>query len=106
MKIGIIIAIERELKSFLESGQKIMEEKVGSKIIYHTEMYGHEISAARSGYGEIDAAATTQLLILHTGCDVVVNFGVAGAIVPGLKVDDLFLVEKTKYSTISLSRRL
>ena len=94
MKIGIIIAIERELKSFLESGQKITEEKVGSKIIYHAEMYGHEISAARSGYGEIDAAATTQLLIMHTGCDVVVNFGVAGAIVPGLKVDDLFLVEK------------
>ena len=94
MKIGIIIAIERELKSFLESGQKITEEKVGSKIVYHTEMYGHEISAARSGYGEIDAAATTQLLIMHTGCDVVVNFGVAGAIVPGLKVDDLFLVEK------------
>lgn len=94
MKIGIIIAIERELKSFLESGHDITEETVGSKKIYHTEMYGHEIVAARSGYGEIDAAATTQLLITHTGCEVVINFGVAGAIVPGLKVDDIFLVEK------------
>ena len=94
MKIGIIIAIERELKSFLESGHDITEETVGSKKIYHTEMYGHEIVAALSGYGEIDAAATTQLLITHTGCEVVINFGVAGAIVPGLKVDDIFLVEK------------
>ncbi len=94
MKIGIIIAIERELKSFLESGHDITEETVGSKKIYHTEMYGHEMGAARSGYGEIDAAATTQLLITHTGCEVVINFGVAGAIVPGLKVDDIFLVEK------------
>ncbi|MCR5544354.1 MAG: 5'-methylthioadenosine/S-adenosylhomocysteine nucleosidase [Eubacterium sp.] len=94
MKIGIIIAIERELKSFLESGHDITEETVGNKKIYHTEMYGHEIVAALSGYGEIDAAATTQLLITHTGCEVVINFGVAGAIVPGLKVDDIFLVEK------------
>lgn len=94
MKIGIIIAIERELKSFLESGHEITEEKVGGKTVYYTEMYGHKIAAVMSGYGEIDAAAATQLLILHTGCGVVINFGVAGAIVPGLKVDDIFLVEK------------
>ncbi|MBR1507089.1 MAG: 5'-methylthioadenosine/S-adenosylhomocysteine nucleosidase [Eubacterium sp.] len=94
MKIGIIIAIERELKSFLESGHDITEEFVAGKTVYRTEMYGHDVYAVRSGYGEIDAAASTQLLILHTGCDIVINFGVAGAIVPGLKVDDLFLVEK------------
>ena len=94
MKIGIIIAIERELKSFLESGHDITEENVRGKTIYHAEMYGHEIAAAMSGYGEIDAAATTQLLLTYTGCDVIINFGVAGALVPGLKVDDIFLVEK------------
>ena len=57
-------------------------------------MFGHEIVAIMSGYGEIDAAAATQLLISHTGCELVINFGVVGAIVPGLKVEDLFLVEK------------
>ena len=61
MKIGIIIAIERELKSFLESGNQITEEKVGCRTIYHTEMYGHDVVAIMSGYGEIDAAAATQL---------------------------------------------
>ena len=94
MKIGIIIAIQRELISFLESGSSITEEKKGGRIIYHTEMYGHQISAVLSGYGKIDAAAATQLLITCTGCEVVINFGVAGAIVPGLRVEDLFLVEK------------
>lgn len=94
MKIGIIIAIERELKSFLESGHEITEETVGGRTVYRTEMYGHEVSAVLSGYGEIDASAATQLLILHTGCEVIINFGVAGAIIPGLKVDDLFLVDK------------
>ena len=94
MKIGIIIAIERELKSFLESGEEIREEKLRTKTIYHTQMYGHDIVAIRSGYGEIDAAAATQLLITHADCEVIINFGVAGALVPGLKVEDLFLVEK------------
>ena len=94
MKIGIIIAIERELKSFLESGHEITEETVGGRTVYRTEMYGHEVSAVLSGYGEIDASAATQLLILHTGCEVIINFGVAGAIIPGLKVDDLLLVDK------------
>ena len=94
MKIGMIIAIERELKSFLESGAEITEERLRSRVIYHTQMYGHEISAMQSGYGKIDASAATQLLITHTDCDLVINFGVAGALIPGLKVDDLFLVEK------------
>ncbi len=94
MKIGIIIAIERELKSFLESGESITEDTLGKKKIYHTKMYGHDISAILSGYGEIDAAASTQILITHFGCELVINFGVAGAIVPGLKVEDIFLVEK------------
>ncbi len=94
MKIGLIIAIEREIKSFLESGEKITEERVSNKTIYSTDMFGHEIVAIMSGYGEIDAAAATQLLISHTGCELVINFGVVGAIVPGLKVEDLFLVEK------------
>ena len=94
MKIGIIIAIESELKAFIESGAEIEEEQVGGKTIYRTNMSGHEVYATMSGYGLIDAAAATQLLILHTGVEIVLNFGVVGALVPGLKVKDLFLVEK------------
>ena len=95
MKIGLLIAIERELKSFLESGAEIREEKVGNRTVYHARMEGHEICAMRSGYGEIDAAAATQLLISCEGCELVMNFGVTGALDPELKVEDLFVVEKT-----------
>ena len=94
MKIGIIIAIKRELEAFLESGSGIQKETVCGQTIYHTKMDGHEVSATVSGYGEIDAAASTQLLIAHTGCEIVLNFGVTGALIPGLKVQDLFVVQK------------
>ena len=96
MKIGIIIAIESELKAFLESGAELEEEQVCGKTIYRTNMSGHEVYATMTGYGLIDAAAATQLLITHTGCEVVINFGVAGAIIRELKVEDIFLGKKVE----------
>ena len=94
MKIGILIAIERELKAFLESGEEIREEKAGSRTLYRTRMAGHDVTAVLSGYGEIDAAAGTQLLIDRAGCEAVMNFGVTGALVPDVKVEDIFAVKK------------
>ena len=94
MKVGLIIAIRRELEAFLQSGEKAMEEKIAGKTVYRTKMDGHEIFAVPSGCGEIDAAASTMLLIVKYGCEVVLNFGVAGALEEDLKVEDLFVVEK------------
>ena len=94
MKIGLIIAIERELKSFLENGSAIETLAVGSMTVYRTELYGHEVLAVRSGYGEIDAAAATQLLITWGGCETVLNFGVTGALDPLLRVEELFVVRR------------
>ena len=103
MKIGIIIAIERELQAFLENGSEITEEQVGGNTIYHTKIEGHDISAILSGYGEIDAAAVTQLLIYHTKCEIVLNFGVTGALVPGLKVKDLFVARRALHYEYDVS---
>ncbi len=94
MKIGLIIAIGRELKAFLESGEQLAEETVAGRTVYHTRMDGHEIHAVQSGCGEIDAAAATMLLIVRYGCEVILNFGVTGALGADLRVEDLFVVEK------------
>ena len=94
MKIGIIIAIERELKSFLNNGSEIETLSVGRKTVYRTHLGGHEVLAMLSGYGEIDAAAATQLLITWGGCETVLNFGVTGALDPALRVEDLFVVRR------------
>ena len=94
MKIGLLIAIGREMAAFLASGEERTEESVAGRTVYKTRMEGHEIYAVQSGCGEIDAAAATMLLIVRYGCAVVVNFGVAGALDADLKVEDLFAVEK------------
>ena len=94
MKTGLLIADSRELKAFMESGEDIREEQVCGKTVYRTRMGNDEIFALCSGYGEIDAAANTQLLIARYGCERMLNFGVTGALDPALKVEDLFVVRK------------
>ena len=103
MKIGLIIAIERELKSFLENGSEITQIPVGRKTVYCTCLAGHEVLAMLSGYGEIDAAAATQLLITWGGCQVILNFGVTGALDPALRVEDLFIVRKVCHYDFDVS---
>lgn len=92
MKIGLIIAIERELKSFLESGTDFTEEIVSKKTIYKSLINGHQVYAIKSGCGIIDASAATQLLISKYDCEMIVNFGVTGALEEHMKVEDLFIV--------------
>lgn len=94
MTVGLIIAIERELKSFLTYGTDIRTEIRNNRTIYHTFIGRHEVIALKSGYGEIDAAAATQLLITAYDCEIIMNFGVTGALDRALKVDDLFVVRK------------
>jgi len=94
MKIGLLIAIERELDAFLQSGEERTEETAAGRTVYKTRMEGHDICAVKSGCGEIDAAAATMLLIVQYGCEAILNFGVTGALEEDLKVEDLFVAEK------------
>ena len=94
MKIGLLIAMREEIDAFLQSEEKCAEEIAAKRTAYLTRMEGHEIYAIQSGCGEIDAAAATMLLIVKYGCEVILNFGVAGALEEDLKVEDLFVVEK------------
>ncbi len=93
-KVGLLIAVESELKAFLESGAEITEETAWGRTVYRTVMGENEVTALCSGCGEIDAAAGTQLLITGYDCQEILNFGVTGALEPALRVEDLFVVRK------------
>lgn len=94
MKIGIVIAIERELNAFLNSSYEV-EECVDNKINYFKAIIGNnEVYAIRSGAGLVDAAMSTEYLISKHDVEIVLNFGVVGALDPSLKVSDLFYVSK------------
>ena len=91
MKIGIVIAIARELQAFLESEYTVEALSVRGREAYRTEIAGNEVYAVKSGCGQIDAASATQLLISEFDCEVILNFGVTGALREELAVADLFV---------------
>ncbi|MCR5836280.1 MAG: 5'-methylthioadenosine/S-adenosylhomocysteine nucleosidase [Lachnospiraceae bacterium] len=93
-KIGIVIAIERELEAFLKSSYEIEEFDDGAFTCFKTVINGNEVYAVKSGWGLIDAAMTTQYLITKYNVEIILNFGVTGALDPSLKVSDLFYVSK------------
>ncbi len=103
MKIGLIIAIRSELQAFLQGGTDISEHTLGGKTVYRARVEGKEVWAVLSGFGIIDAAAATQLLIHNIGCETVLNFGVTGALDPSLRVEDLFLAGRVCHYDFDVS---
>lgn len=94
MRIGIVIAIKRELEAFLNSNYEIEEIKEDNFECFKTKINNHDIYAIQSGWGLIDAASATQYLITKYHTEMILNFGVTGALDPTLKVSDLFYVKK------------
>ncbi len=92
MKIGIVIAVSRELKSFLESEYVVETVEVDYRTVYKTKVNNNEIYAIQSGCGEIDASIASQYLITKYNVEVILNYGVAGALIRDIEVSDLFVV--------------
>lgn len=95
MKIGIVIAVAKELTCFLNSKFNVETIDDGVRITYKVNTVKNEVFVTTSGYGKIDASSATQYLITRYGVEVMLNYGVTGALSPELKVKDLFIVEKT-----------
>ena len=93
MRIGIAIAVARELKAFLESDYKVEVINDDNREVYKTIINDNEVYAIKTGFGKIDAAASTQYLITKYNVQVILNFGVTGALKSELKVEDLFIVD-------------
>lgn len=98
MKIGIIAAMEQEVKSLVE----VMEEKSvtekANQTFYDGTIYEQEVTVVRSGIGKVNAAIATVLLIDTFEVDTVINTGSAGGIGKGLSVGDLVLATELSYN--------
>lgn len=94
MKIGIVIATLRELKQFLESNYKIEELSNTPFKVFKTIVNNNEVYAINSGVGASEASAATQYIISIYNVELILNYGVTGAIDKSLKLNELFVVNK------------
>lgn len=85
-KIGLVIAMEKEMEMIKgHLGKTVKVDVFAGKPLYINEFRGKKLYLAVSSVGEIAAAAATQMLIDRYDVDIVINFGLAGALNEKLK---------------------
>jgi adenosylhomocysteine nucleosidase len=77
--VGIVVAMEAELRHLLAAAMPVGEERDGVWLDRCAVVAGVPIIAVRSGIGLISAAAATERLIDARGPAAVLNIGCAGA---------------------------
>ena len=91
MKIGIIGAMDVEIKELLSKMENTVEEKQGLLTFYIGKINGCDCVVVKCGVGKVSAAVCTQTLILKYNPDAVINIGVAGGIGEGIQIGDLVI---------------
>ncbi|MDF2926835.1 MAG: nucleosidase [Paenibacillaceae bacterium] len=88
-KIGIIGAMQEEIELLVRDMSCTSRRTEAGIDFIEGEFCGKRVAVCKSGVGKVNAAVTTQLLILACQAEAVVFTGVAGALDPALEVGDL-----------------
>ncbi len=100
MKIGIIVAMGKELKLLLPLINSHSTITIND-ITYHTGTMGaHEITAMQCGIGKVNAAIGTLTLIENFHPDLVINTGVAGGAGNAAGILDVVVAERIAYHDV------
>ena len=92
-KIGMIVAVEISALMRKYADKLVLIKDKGFKV-YSAEFDDEVLYIAHSGAGEIKAAAATQVLIDLYDVELIVNYGVVGALTEEIKVAQTCIVEK------------
>ncbi len=96
-KIGIIGAMESEVRELANSIQNKECVQVSNLTFYCGLLYGKNVVIVKSGIGKVNAALCAQLLIIKFGVTKVINTGIAGALGQGLGVFDFVVSTAAVY---------
>jgi nucleoside phosphorylase len=93
--IGIIAAMTQECKALLKCVGKTERTMLGPFSCYHFQVSGRNCLLVKSGIGIRRAMAAASNLIAETRPQLLVSFGVAGAVRDDLKVGDVIAAGQT-----------
>ncbi|MEY8443245.1 5'-methylthioadenosine/adenosylhomocysteine nucleosidase [Lactococcus ileimucosae] len=103
MKLGIICAMEEELRTLVENLDK--DSKITRHgYVFHTGSIGrHELVLIQSGIGKVMSAIAVTLLVEIFDVDAIVNTGSAGAVSHNLKIGDIVVADKLAYHDVDVT---
>ena len=88
MKVGVIGAMDTEIRLLVKNLQNVMESDEKFLHFYEGNFGKTPVVIVKSGVGKVNAAICTQSLITKFGCTHIINSGVAGGIAKELAVMD------------------
>ncbi|EPV60566.1 5'-methylthioadenosine/S-adenosylhomocysteine nucleosidase [Streptococcus agalactiae GB00924] len=103
MKIGIIAAMEEELKLLVENLEDKSQETVLSNVYYSGRYGEHELVLVQSGVGKVMSAMSVAILVESFKVDAIINTGSAGAVATGLNVGDVVVSDTLVYHDVDLT---
>lgn len=103
MKIGIIAAMEEELRTLIPQLSDAKETTVLEKIYYSGKIAQQEVVLVQSGIGKVMSAMSVAILVDHFKVDAIINTGSAGAISYGLAVGDVVVANKLVYHDVDVT---
>ena len=103
MKIGIIAAMDEELKLLLEKLSQKTEDVCLGRTYYSGRLGRHDVVLVRSGVGKVMSAMSVAVLADHFAVDALINTGSAGALAPDLEIGDVVVADKLAYHDVDLT---
>lgn len=97
MKIGIIVAMGKELELLKPMLENISEKVIDDVTFYVGTVGKHDVVAMQCGIGKVNAAIGTVTLITNFRPDAVINSGVAGGADKSVNVMDVVVGERVSY---------
>ena len=99
-RIGIIVAMEVELRQLTALMEGAKKEQVGSFSFTLGKMGAHEVVLLQSGIGKVNAAVGCTTLIARYAPECVVSTGCAGGIDDRLEVMDVVVSSELAYHDV------
>ena len=93
-KVGIIFAMEEELRELLKYLKLEKEYEIFELKFYEGVIDDIEVLLVESGVGKVNAARACQILIDNMKVDYIFNIGVAGGVSSSLSVLDIVIGEE------------
>ena len=97
MKIGIIAAMESEIRYIIDSLENKKVNNICGVEVYEGNINNHQVVVSKSGVGKVNSAINTTLLINNFKPELVINSGIAGGS-KELQTADLIIADKLTYS--------
>ena len=100
MKIGIIVAMRKELELLLPLLQNSEESRMSGFEFHRGKMGRHDVMVMQCGIGKVNAAMGTLMLVNHFSPNYVINSGVAGGTDQSVSVMDVVAGARVAYHDV------